>query len=88
MRFDGAVAVVLDKLVDMGYFRTRSEAIRMGVLELGREYGMLNTPQEIEDELAAMKMQRLDEETKAGKRKLLSEKDVLRKYPHLKNTKG
>lgn len=38
MRFGGAVEQVLDRLVKDGYFATKSEAVRAGVLELGKEY--------------------------------------------------
>lgn len=79
VRFDGAVAVVLEKLVDMGYFRTRSEAIRAGVLELGKEYNLLKSPQEVEDELVVRKLQRVEEEAKKKNVKFVSLDDALKR---------
>ncbi len=38
IRFSGAVEKTLDTLVKEGYFATKSEAVRMGILELGKEY--------------------------------------------------
>ena len=80
VRLDGAVADVLNRLVEFGYFRTRSEALRMGILELGKEFSVLKTPQEIEDELVVQKLNRLEQEAKSGKRKTLSEEEALGKY--------
>ncbi len=80
VRLDGAVADVLERLVSFGYFKTRSEAIRIGILELGKEFQVLRNPQELEDELAARKAQQIDAQIRAGKVKLLSEKEALAKY--------
>jgi Arc/MetJ-type ribon-helix-helix transcriptional regulator len=80
VRLDGAVADVLERLVDLGYFRTRSEAIRVGVLELGKEFNVLRNPQELEDLMAARKMKKVDAEIKSGKRKVMGEDEALAKY--------
>ena len=80
VRFDGAVADVLDRLVSFGYFKTRSEAIRIGVLELGKEFRVLREPQALEDELVLQKMKRVEAEVKSGKTKMLGEKQALAKY--------
>ena len=42
VRFSGAVEKVLDKLIKEGYFATKSEAVRAGLLELGKEYLSIN----------------------------------------------
>ena len=78
VKMDGIPELVLDRLVALGYFRTKTEAIRAGVVGLGREYGLLATPQAIEDELVVRKMKRIDEEITAGKRKLIPLEDVLK----------
>lgn len=80
VRLDGAVEQVLERLVGAGFFKTRSEAIRAGILELGKEYGALKTPQEIEDELVVAKVRQIDAEIKSGKRRLLTEEEALGKY--------
>jgi Arc/MetJ-type ribon-helix-helix transcriptional regulator len=41
VRLGGAVADVLDELVRRGYFSTKSEAIRAGILRLGENFGLL-----------------------------------------------
>ena len=80
IRLEGAQEVILKRLTDSGLFKTRSEAIRAGILELGKEYGVFENIRDIEDELAARKMQKISEEIKEGKRKLLSENEVKEKY--------
>ncbi|MEW5955733.1 MAG: hypothetical protein AB1626_04335 [Candidatus Micrarchaeota archaeon] len=79
VRLEGAVAAILQKLVDLGYYKTKSEAIRAGVLELGREYRLLRTPEQVEAELVVRKVQRIDREIDAGKRKLVPLKQVVAK---------
>ncbi|MFH0973238.1 MAG: hypothetical protein V1817_00395 [Candidatus Micrarchaeota archaeon] len=70
VRLDGAVGMILDKLVDLGYFRTRSEAIRAGVLELGKEFEVFHNAKELEAELVIRKVEAIDREIEEGKRKV------------------
>jgi len=37
-KFSAISEYVLQKLVTMSYFQTRTEALRAGILELGKEY--------------------------------------------------
>jgi Arc/MetJ-type ribon-helix-helix transcriptional regulator len=80
VRMQPAQELVLEKLTKTGIFKTRSEAIRAGIMGLGKEYSIFKTAQEIEDELVVRKMQRIDEEIKAGKRKVFTEEEVKKKY--------
>ena len=80
VRFEGAQEFVLEKLTALGIFKTRSEAIRAGILSLGREYGVFRNARELEDELAVRKMSKISKELKGGKLKLLSEANVRKKY--------
>ncbi len=79
VRFEGAVGMVLERLVELGYFKTKSEAIRAGVLELGKEYNLLKNPKELEEALVIRRVQRIDREIDAGKRKLVPLAEVLGK---------
>ena len=38
VRLRGAPEKVLDQLINEGYFTTKSEVVRAGILELGKEY--------------------------------------------------
>ncbi|MFH1199965.1 MAG: hypothetical protein V1708_02770 [Candidatus Micrarchaeota archaeon] len=78
VRLDKAVENVMERLVDYGYFKTRSEAVRAGLLGLGKEYGVLPTPQELQDGLAVRKMQKIDEEIKSGKVKPIPLEEFLK----------
>ena len=78
VRFEGAVAMVLEKLVEMGYYKTKSEAIRAGVLELGKEYDILNSPRELEAEMVIRKVEQIDREIDEGKRKVYTLDEVLK----------
>ena len=75
-RFDGAAEVILNKLVDKKYYRTKSEAIRAGVLELGLRW---NLSPEGEDELVIRKMKQVSAEVKAGKKKTYTLEEVVKK---------
>ena len=79
VRLEGAVEDVLKRLVELGYFKTRAEVIRAGILELGKEYRVLKTPQEIEDALAAAKIERMAAEMRNGKAKWVSLDEVAKK---------
>jgi len=41
VRLSGVAADVLNELVRRGYFATKSEAIRVGILRLGENFGLL-----------------------------------------------
>ncbi|HLD75596.1 MAG TPA: hypothetical protein VI874_01135 [Candidatus Norongarragalinales archaeon] len=79
VRMDGAVALVLEKLVEKGYYRTKSEAIRAGILELGREYGLAQDPRDLEADLVIRKVEKINREIDEGKRKLIPLEEVLKK---------
>ncbi|MFH1106387.1 MAG: hypothetical protein V1787_00675 [Candidatus Micrarchaeota archaeon] len=80
VRFVGVPEFVLDKLVSMGYFATKTEALRAGVLELGKEYKILGEAGKMEEELVARKLEREEKELKRSGGKYLSEKEALSKY--------
>ena len=41
VRLSGTSAEILKELVQRGYFSTKSEALRAGILKLGEAYGLL-----------------------------------------------
>ncbi len=80
IRIQPAQELVLEKLTRSGIFKTKSEAIRAGIMNLSKEYQLFKSAQEIEDELVVKKMIKLSEETKQGKRKIFTENEVKKKY--------
>ncbi len=77
VRMSGAVEIVLEKLVERGYFKTKSEALRAGVLELGREYHLFDD-KEVEDALAIRKIQQMEKLEKEGKVKFTPLDEVIK----------
>ena len=76
----GPQELILEKVVDLGIFKTKSEAIRSAINDLGKEHNLFKDAQALEDELVSRKMMRIDNEIKQGKRKVLSEKEVMKQY--------
>ncbi len=64
VRMDGMTQVVLEKLVKDGYFKTKSEALRAGVLKLGEKYGFFENPKELQAEI---KKRRKENDVRAAK---------------------
>ncbi len=80
VRLEGVQEVIIDRLTKTGLYKTRSEVIRAGVLELADKYKIFKNINELEDELAVAKMKKISSEIKSGKRKILSEQEVRKKY--------
>ena len=43
-RLEGVPETTLDALISSGFFKTKNEAIRAGIIGLGKEFGLLSTP--------------------------------------------
>lgn len=80
VKMSGIPEDVLNLLIAKGYFKTKTEAIRAGILELGKEFNLLHDPKELEEELVVLKMKKISEEVKQGKRKVFTEEQVKKKY--------
>ncbi len=80
VHLSGSVEETLKRLVEAGFFKTKAEAVRAGILELGKEYQVVKTREELMDELAVAKMQKIDEEIKSGKRRVYTEAEIRKKY--------
>lgn len=76
VRMDGMVESVLNKLVKKGYYKTKTEALRAGVLELGKEYALFGN----EDYLMSQKLAQLERQALAGKLKFTPLEEILKKY--------
>lgn len=76
VRFTGAVEQILDEAVKQGYAATKTDALRLGVLELNNRYKLLEADENREDILRADEIMA---RVAAGREKLLSESDVMKK---------
>ena len=80
VRLEGSQELIVDRLTKAGVYKNRSEVIRAGVLELGEKYKVFKSLRDLENELAVKKMEKIWKEVKQGKRKILSEQEVKKKY--------
>ncbi len=46
VKLKGVPASVLSKLVEKGYYSTKSEALRAGIVRLGQEFGVVSPTEE------------------------------------------
>ena len=76
VRLHGVVEGVLERLLKEGYYKTRTEAIRAGILELGREYAMIGGR---EARLVSKRIREMDAEVKAGRKRLVSFDNVAKR---------
>ena len=76
--FRGRTKQILENMVEEGFANTQSEAARLAIIQFGEEHFS-------EVELVNRKLDRIDQDIKAGKRKLLNADQALGKYAkHLK----
>lgn len=76
VRLEGVVENVLERLIEEGYYKTKAEAIRAGILELGREYALIGGR---EASLVSRRIEEMEEELKTGKKKLIPVEEVAKK---------
>ena len=80
IKMEGIPENVLNLLIDKGYFKTKTETIRAGILALGEKYGILSNPEELELGLVALRIKKEEAHLKAKGRKFLTESEVKKKY--------
>lgn len=77
LELQGATDLILEKAVELGLARSKTDAIRMGILALNKEYGLVKN---LEMELVAKKLQQEEAEMKRKGQKYVSEGRALAKY--------
>lgn len=81
VRLKGKQAKYLSDFVDKGYYATKSEVVRAGILELAHKH---KVDKKLEMELLGKAIERDMEKIKQGKSKLHSEKDFQKNFSYLK----
>ncbi len=76
VRFTDVPEDILEYLLDKGYYKTKTEAIRAAILNLGQEYNIFNK----EEFLLKQKMESMDEVQKKIKQKDETLDHVMNKY--------
>ncbi|VVB99550.1 Uncharacterised protein [uncultured archaeon] len=71
--FRGKSMEILDEMVRQGFANTKSEAVRLAVINFGKE-------RLSEAELVNRKLDQMDREVAEGKRKLLTAEEALGEY--------
>lgn len=77
LEFVGYPEVILQKAVDLGIARSKTDALRMGIFALNKEFHLVENP---EAELVSRKLVQEERDMKRRNVKYLSEKDALFKY--------
>ncbi len=73
---NGKTKEIVETMVEEGYANSQSEAIRLAIVNFGQEHLR-------EVELVSKKLDRIDQEIKEGKRRLLTADEALGKYSKL-----
>lgn len=74
---EGAVELILEKAVKLGLARSKTDALRMGVFALNKEYHLVK---DLELEMVGRKIEAQKAEMKRKGRRYLSEEEALGKY--------
>ena len=80
VKMDGVPEQVIEMLLDKGYYKTKAETLRAGVLGLGEKYGLFRNPEDLELNLVALKIKKEEKALKKKETKFLSEAEVKKKY--------
>ena len=81
-QFKGVIADTIEEIIQSGRAASKTEAIRLAILDYRERH--LDKEAEL-DRLAVKKMKCIDKEIEQGKRKVLSEEDIQKKFPHLRD---
>jgi len=77
LQIEGAPDLILKKAVELGLAKSKTDAIRMGIFALNKEYRLVK---DFEMELVAKKLQQEEAEMNRKRQKYLSEEKALAKY--------
>ena len=76
VRLEGKVEQLLEELVGEGYYKTKAEAIRAGIIELGREFSLIGGR---EARMVSMRIREMKDDVKSGRKKLVGIEAVAKK---------
>jgi len=77
LQFEGVPEVILDKAVELGLARSKTDAIRMGIFALNKEYNLIK---DIELEMVGRKIEKEKSEMKAKGQKYINLDEAMSKY--------
>lgn len=85
LKLEGYPEDVINQMISNGIATNKTEAIRLAIMDYNEHHKIKRFSEEELDELAVKKMQQIDKEIEEGKRRVLKMKDILKKYPHLRD---
>ena len=81
VEISGVPEMTLNILIEKGYFKTKAEALRAGILALGEKYGFdASNPKEVELNLVALKIKQQENNNQKKGIKPLTLEQVKKKY--------
>lgn len=84
IRLEGMSKNILDKLIELGYFKSRNDVIRVALVELAIKYDIMPTKEEVEDYYYSMKAKEVIQKIESGEMKTYTTEEMIKKFPHLK----
>jgi len=86
IRLNGKPKEYVDRFIEKGYFNTKSEIIRLGIMELASKY-KIDDPSYEEVTLVNKAIKKEMNKIKTNKTKVHSQEEFLNLFPHLKKVK-
>ncbi len=72
INYDGMVEEALNRLIEQGIFKSKSDAFRVGIVELAAKYGAVKTKEDMIDEMMYHDALPEIKKLKSGKARLVS----------------
>ena len=83
----GFPELVLEKAVKIGLARSKTDAIKLGILSLNDKHQLVTDIKEINDKHIVTIFKKQEEEMKTKGQKYITHEEVLKKYGHLLKSK-
>ena len=67
LQYDNAVELAVERLIQMGIFKSKADIFRVGAMELAAKYGAVKTQEEVIDEMMLQEAENSYKKAKTGK---------------------
>jgi len=67
LQYDNAVELAVERLIQMGIFKSKADIFRVGAIELAAKYGAVKTQEEVIDEMMAQDAEGSYKKAKTGR---------------------
>jgi hypothetical protein len=76
LQYDGSVADAVERLLQMGVFKSKADIFRVGAMELAAKYGAVKTKEEVIDEMMFKDAESEYRKIKSGKAKFYKSSEI------------